>query len=333
MNTGNNLLFLLLGAMLGTIALSGWLSERSIRELHVRRIVPRGSPAGEPVLLAYEITNRRRFLPTFALDLREERFATEGFAMRVAPGETTTARTRHPFPRRGVYRLEQLTLSTAFPFGLFRKERDLELPDEVVVWPRTDRRVSEPRALGRPTSGSGVRARTRPGGRGEFAALRSYRPGDSPRDVHWRSTARTGELVVREYERDGSESGWICLDAGTEPGERAETIVEIAASLAARWAGEGRRFGFATSEGRVEPGSGPAHLERILDVLARVECRPEAPLPRPPVALEGCVLVSATGRSSSEYGDLLFPGEPPLPREVEREGDSGIEPEEAGRAE
>ena len=65
--TGNNLLFLLLGAMLGFITLSGWLSEQMLRKVEVRRRPPRGVTAGEPARVAYELANGKRRLPSFAV--------------------------------------------------------------------------------------------------------------------------------------------------------------------------------------------------------------------------------------------------------------------------
>ena len=71
-NTGNNLLYLLLGAMLGFIALSGWLSERTLLHLEIRRHTPRGVTVEKPIRITYYVTNRKRLFPTLALYLFEE---------------------------------------------------------------------------------------------------------------------------------------------------------------------------------------------------------------------------------------------------------------------
>ena len=84
--------------------------------------------------------------------------------------------------------------------------------------------------------------------RGEYRSLRQYQPGDDPRDVHWRSSARRNVPVVREYERDSADTLWLCLDLRAAPGEAAELACEIAATLAARAARLGERFGLATNE-------------------------------------------------------------------------------------
>lgn len=295
MNTGNNLLYLLLGAMLGFIAVSGWLSEQAIRALRIQRHVPRAVRVGQEMRLGYEVHNAKPRLPSLAVEIIEGTLPGRAFLAHVPPMGTTHARSLNSFVRRGVYPLGTITLSTAFPFGLFRKERDVELPGEVVVWPRTDRPVPAPSPGGGRVPRPGVAAQGAQGHRGEYRSLRAYRPGDDPRDIHWRSSARLRDPVLREYERDGAETRWICLDVRAEPGDAAEVAVEAAASLAARAMSEGRSFGLVAGASLVDPGEGAGQLERVLDVLARVDFAPDAPLPAPPVEREACILVSVDG--------------------------------------
>ena len=307
-NTGNNLLYLLLGAMLGFIALSGWLSEQALRRLEVRRRTPPGITVGRTVRITYHVTNRKRRLPSLAVYLIEEGLPGAAFIARLDGGESITVRSENQFVRRGIYSLEALTLSTAFPFGLFTKERDIPLPGELVIWPRADRPVPLPEPPGgnspRYSDVSGVTL----GARGEYRGLREYRVGDDPRDIHWRSTARTGKPVLREYDQDSAETIWICLDTRDEPGDQAEAAVETAASLAGRAFQEGRRFALATPTGHVEAGTGSGQLERVLDVLARVDFQRSGPRLAPPTDPARCVLVSISGTGRSSYGAHVAPG-------------------------
>jgi uncharacterized protein (DUF58 family) len=219
------------------------------------------------------------------------------------PGETATARAETRWERRGVYPLESVTLATSFPFGLFRKERDLDVPGEAVVWPRHDRPVRLPRLAGQRVRRAGESFAGAAGARGEYRGLRPYRPGDDPRDVHWRTTARVGHPVVREYERDRASALWICLDLRAPEGDQAEAAVEVAASLAAAAAQRGDPFALATAEARVTPGTGAAQLERVLDALARARMRPGAPRLEPPVPAAECVLVTARS-ADGRWGDV-----------------------------
>jgi uncharacterized protein (DUF58 family) len=291
MNTGNNLLYLLLGAMLGFIAVSGWLSEQAIRGLRVERVVPRAVTVGQELRIGYEVTNGKERLPSLAVELSEAGLPGKAFLPHVAAGGAARARALNSFVRRGVHPLGTVTLATSFPFGMFLKERDLRIPGEVVVWPRTDRPVRlAATGSGRPPRAGAV-ARGARGPRGEYRSLRAYRSGDDPRDIHWRSSARLAEPVLREYERDGADTTWICLDLRSEPGEAAEIAVEVAASLAAATMAEGRSFGLAAGEVTLPPGEGAWHLERALDVLARVDFDPLGPATAPPAPTEACVWV------------------------------------------
>jgi uncharacterized protein (DUF58 family) len=319
MNTGNNLLYLLLGGMLGLIAVSSWMSEQTIVGLDVRRQLSRGVTVGHDVRIVYDVSNRKRRLPTVALELREAGLVEPAFFACVAAGAAESAASVHRFVRRGIYPLHTLTVSTSFPFGLFFKERDVELEGELIIWPRHDRNVPAP------FPGAG-RARVRgqalagaPGTRGDYRALRPYRPGDDPKDIHWRKSARLEAPVVREYERDASETLWICLDLAGEPGsDEAEALVEVAASLAARAELEGKRFAMVAAERVVTPGSGPGQLEAVLDLLARVDFDEDAPPPAPPIHPSRCVLVSLSGRVASLYGDA-YVGAPALAKPDDEE--------------
>ena len=97
--TGNNLLFLLLGSMLGFIAVSGWLSEQSIQRLRIERRVPRGVTAGKPFRIGYRVRNGKRRMPSLAVELREPQLgagvsphARSAWLSSLAPGAATTLR-------------------------------------------------------------------------------------------------------------------------------------------------------------------------------------------------------------------------------------------------
>ena len=311
-NTGNNLLYLILGGMLGFIALSGWLSERILRRLEIRRRTPRGVTVEKPIRITYYVTNQKRLLPTLAVYLFEEGLPEPAFISRVGAGESVAVGSENHFVQRGVYSLETLTLSTSFPFGLFTKERDVSLPGELVIWPRSDRpvRLSAPLGgRGRPQfsdSSGGA-----PGAPGEYRGLREYRVGDDPRDIHWRTTAKIGRPVTREYDLDASEIVRICLDTRGEPGDAAEAAIEVAAALAAQAYRVGRQFAITTCASDLAPGCGSGQFERVLDLLARVDFDPSAPRLAPPIDPIGCVLVSLSGAQRGSYGAYIDPAASP----------------------
>ena len=316
--TGNNLLFLVLGSMLGFIAVSGWLSEQSIQRLRIERRLPRGITAGRPFRVGYRVRNAKRRMPSLAVELREPQLpsgiaesASAAWLSTLGAGGSTTLRSEHTIDRRGVYQLEELTLATGFPFGLFHKERDIALPGVIVVWPRSDRPVRDARIPGGQRRRTGEVAAGAAGPRGEFRNLREYRPGDDPRDVHWRSSARLGTPLVREFERERAETVWICIDLArtdARSSEAEDDAIELAASLARTAIERAQPVGLATSDTVVDEGSGAAQLERILDALARVTFRVGAPAPRAPVGASAAVLVSPAPPRGGAWADVYVAG-------------------------
>jgi uncharacterized protein (DUF58 family) len=303
LNTGNNLLYLLLGALLGLIVVSGWLSEQALRGLRIVRRAARGV-AGDPLALTYEVTNSKRRLPSVALEFTEQGAPITAFLPFVGASRTAFARTDVAFRRRGVYRLHRFTIATSFPFGLFIKERDVGFAGTIVVWPRTDARVREALKSGTRIRRAGLsQALSAAGGRGEYRSLRPYQRGDDPRDVHWRTSARYAEPVVREYERDAAETLWLALDLRTSDEDAGEAAIETAAALAARAVHRGERVALVTNDVIVDPGSGAGQLESILEALARARLRADAPSLQPPIPAAECVLITTSGGAG--YGDTF----------------------------
>ncbi len=183
--------------------------------------------------------------------------------------------------KRGEYTLGPLTLRSGFPLGLATRERTFDDSlTRLIVYPQIFPIASLPiRARGHsPMRGTEVIARA--GGSDDFFGTREYHPGDSPRHIHWPSTARHRELIVKEFEIRAATEVTIVLDlhknahrgAGKE--NTLEYAVKIAASVASCALEEGHDVQLAGygREPRVVPaGRGVAQLGRLLDVLARVQ--------------------------------------------------------------
>lgn len=304
LNTGNNLLFLLLGTLLGMILLSGALSERTLAAVTVVRVPPGPLTAGRPGRLTYEIAHRGRRLPACAVEVLEPGLEGSVFVALLERGEAIRAAATVTPPLRGIYSLERVTLATAFPFGFFRKERDVEAAGVLVVRPPTDRAVRTP-TLHAPRGVQHAPERAGAGAdrRGAFRGLRPWRTGDDPRDVHWRSTARMGAPVVREFDRESGDATWLVLDVRA-PLETAEQAVEVTAALAARLTAAGVPWGFAAGQERVRPGTGLGRLDLVLDLLAGLEVGPSVPRTRPPAPPAESILVTAAQVADEGWLDL-----------------------------
>jgi uncharacterized protein (DUF58 family) len=151
----------------------------------------------------------------------------------LAPRAEAEVRVRGLAYRRGTLRLEGATVARADPLGLFRSLARVALPDKVVVLPR---RYSLPRLTlsgARRYQHGGVTLASSVGESEEFMSLRDYRPGDPLQRIHWKSYARSGKPVVREYQDEFFERYALVLDTFTD---RDGAVFEEAVSLAASFA-------------------------------------------------------------------------------------------------
>jgi uncharacterized protein (DUF58 family) len=210
-NTGNNLLYLLLGMLLALIIVSSVMSEMSIRDLKVTRRLPPRAQVGRGHVVEIEVTNPKKRIPSYAIeieDLRDGQPADKRcFFLKVSPGTSQVAAYRRTPARRGRDRHVGFRIATRFPFGLFEKSRELTCAGDLVIYPAVDAVVLPPRpaithmAAGRALqAGSGI----------DILSVRAMREGDEQRDIYWRKSSQ--QLVVRERARESAERIDLTLD-------------------------------------------------------------------------------------------------------------------------
>ncbi len=180
------------------------------------------------------------------------------------------------FPRRGLYELGPAEVSTTDPLGFLRFARRFGERMEVVVYPRVFDLADLP-LRGRSAEAEARGAFARRGD--EFSGLREYRRGDDRRHIHWKSVARTGELIVREFATDSPRRHAVVLDLH-RPGLRVpeteiEDAVSAAASALSHLHGAGLPFRLLLADGEHAAkreangfGSGKAHFWRAMRMLA-----------------------------------------------------------------
>jgi uncharacterized protein (DUF58 family) len=278
LNTGNNLLYLVLALMLAFLVLSGVLSESALRGIAVRRIVPAELFDRGVARVGLEIANRQRRVPAFAVVVEDRvrererpgRAAGRVFALRVGPGEREIRSYRFRPNGRGEIRFEGFHVYTRFPFGLFSKALRIESPERALVYPAVE-------PLGVPPQlGSTRELGQRPAGRGatgaEVSGLRDFEPGDLVRRIHWPASLRRGALVVREVRSQQQDEIEVRLrTAGQGPGEPFERSVSWAASEVVAFLAAGSRVGLRTDREHFPGRDGAQQRARLLAFLARVE--------------------------------------------------------------
>ncbi len=270
LNTGNNLLYLVLGLQLSIVVVSGILSERCVRRVQVRRLLPAAARARSPFHLAWGLRLEKG--QAFALSVAEVHpvlGAAAGHLAWLPSGEEVVVHAVTTAPRRGPLELHAIRISTSFPFGLFVKSRDLDVPGELLVLPG---RVPPPPEPPWSSSGLGLEQRSLRGldGGGDLAQLRELREGEDARRIHWRKSAQLGTLL--RVERDAQPQPRIVLQLDDRaPAAALDGACEELAARAELLLARGAEVGLESTGGlRVKPGTGAFQSQAILRVLARV---------------------------------------------------------------
>jgi len=218
LNTGNNLLFLILACLIAVILMSGILSSITLSGVAMRLELPEHIFAGQPVRASIELENEKLTLPSFSLRVEA---ITPKNAPPAALLETPVyfpylakrGRAQQTVPisfrARGVYRQDAFRIVTRFPFGFLQKAHRLTLQTEALVYPS----VEPTREFFEILPGLQGALESLAKGRGQdLYALRDYVPTDSARHVHWKASARSGSLMVREFTREDDTRVLLVLD-------------------------------------------------------------------------------------------------------------------------
>lgn len=237
-----NLLMVLAGMIGGPLCLS-WLAVRAnLRGIRVSRRLPRGVCAGDLLVVNIELSNTAR-RGSWSVVVEEQIRRRGGAPLRprvyfphVAAKDTTEGAYRGRLAERGEYRFGPLRVSTRFPFGLLRCSTTVDQGQSVVVYPRLGR-LTQAWVARHQEAFEGVQQRQQRSSRveGQFYGVRYWRNGDSRRSVHWRSSARQGQLVVRQFEQPHASDLAVILDPWQpkQPTDDDRDRVELAVSFTA----------------------------------------------------------------------------------------------------
>jgi uncharacterized protein (DUF58 family) len=360
-----NLLIILAGLMAGPLLMSWQLIRLTLRNLTITRQVPSGVFPGQAFVVEFTVHNRRRRLDSWAIVIEDrvtnvQPAQTAGAAVReragqvrpgtpdlprnahdpvqrsalclvpyVAAGKSARASYRATLWQRGRYRFGPVRLSTKVPVGLLSGRVTYKLTTDLLVYPKIGR-------LRRPWSDMvkydqlGSRSWRRQQGpvEGDFFGLRNWRPGDSRRWIHWRSSAKRQELVVRQFEQHRRQDLVVYLDLSLDArlphtrqasAEQIEAAISFAATVVAdhcRRGGGRLTLAVAGQTSRLLHGAASsALLNDALELLAEATATRDDPLPRqlPEVlmgASPGDRLLIITVRATDPLDDRRFAAVP-----------------------
>lgn len=240
LNTGNNLLFIIVSSLLAGILISGVLSRVALTGIELKLSLPDHIFARQTVVGSLCLENQKQSLPSFSLTVSGEappngrtrrgkgkprpealanrRILSQPVYFPHIPRHRRVAQAVElSFPRRGRYTQDLFQVSSKFPFGFLLKTRQVAAASEVVVYPPVEPTEEFYEIL--PLISGEMMSYYR--GRGhDLYSIRDYQPGDTARSVDWKATAKAQALKVREFTREDERRVELVLDSFLPAAER-----------------------------------------------------------------------------------------------------------------
>jgi uncharacterized protein (DUF58 family) len=246
-NTGNNLLYLVLSAMIAFLIAANLIGRITLSDVSVQLRFPDHIFAGEPANLNISVTNHKRFLPSYSFVIEalsdkddeyvkakrqiEKRAAAKSqngddedesdeasqknglgklaYFLLIPAQASARQRVQHTFAKRGRYQITGFRIASKFPAGFFKKWRRIDATGEIIVYPKPQTIDDYYHTL--PILAGQVQSQTRGYG-DELYTIRRYLPSDHMKHIDWKATAKASELMVREYTREDERRLIIVFD-------------------------------------------------------------------------------------------------------------------------
>lgn len=262
-NTGNNLLFLIVAAMLGFMAVTGVLGWLNLRGLSAQVQLPDEVYAGTTTAVSVRLENRKKLLPSFLIDVALSSGSV--WFLMLQPRRPESESIFLTFSSRGRRSLPSATISSRFPVNFFIRYTRLDLPATFTVFPA-------PRPLGlflqggKPETGEAVAAAA-PGYEGDLTKISDYRGGEPLKLIHWRLSAKHEVFKVKELSATAGEP--LTLELDRIPGRDLEQRLCACSYLVNRLVKGGRQVGLRLGEKVIAPAAPTrAHRLKLLGELA-----------------------------------------------------------------
>lgn len=263
-NTGNNLLYLVVSALLGFMSLSGWLGRKNLQRLQVHWDPPEEIYAGTPAIARLQVINDKPRWPSFLLDLMAP--TASGLIAALPAGQRADVFPQLHFRQRGTHPLPAVEIHSPFPVNFFVRRIGRATAQNCLVLPR-------PRPVKNlwPEDGQGQSSDLQPRrsiSEGDFYSLQAY-SGEPMRQIHWRQSARQQALQVKQLAASGPPP--LQIDLQQLPGSSVEVRLGQACWLIQRCALQNRPVGLTLGQRRWPVATGAAHRRTLLRELARYE--------------------------------------------------------------
>lgn len=267
LNSGNNLIYLILAMMLSILAVSYLALSINLGGLSLGVRVRQPVFALQRAYMEIRIRNSKRHFSSYSLRvLPGGAMEGEGFAAHVPANTGAVLETGVLFRKRGVYQYGDFLIESGFPFIFFSRKIKARLEGEITVYPELT--AVEEFAVVHGKDEDAVAA-MRPGRGDDLLTIRELREGDDTGKIHWKASAKAEKLMVKESGEEEPGTVTIILDDRAPfDADAFERAVSYAASYARMLLDRGFYVSLVTCSKALPPGSGTDHLYKVLDVLA-----------------------------------------------------------------
>jgi len=265
-NTGNNLLYLLVSALLGFMSVSGILGHWNLKKLQLSLEPPDEIYAELETLVRVCVLNQRRRLPAFLLDLSfSDSYQQRGHLALLKPQQQKGVGVPVTFSKRGDHRQHRLTVSSSFPINFFIRQRHFILQQTVTAFPLP--LPCDNRGKSYLQQKYGSRNTRQRGYEGDISRIGDYIGGEPLKMIHWKLSARHDSLKIKELSQQQQPP--VEIDPLSLPGYSLEQQLSCASYLINDFIRHHRPVGLKLALDVIAPDVGNSHKIHLLKVLAR----------------------------------------------------------------
>jgi uncharacterized protein (DUF58 family) len=268
-NSANNLLYLVTAVLLGYMLASGLAGRSNIRNAVVSVSFPDEIYAQAPCVAVVQVVNKSRFVPIFLIEVTLEERGGRVFFPIVQPGKSESLTFFTTFPSRGQHRVEDIELSSVYPFNFFVRYWPVDFETSATVFPyplRCDLALVFVHRGPRDEEGEDAAFREET----DIVGVRPYIEGDAMKRIHWKSSARTGKLQTRLYDGTSAQAGRV-IDLDRLVGEDVEQGLSMATYAVVESMKSRLPVGMRIREEIIPPAAGFAHKKDLMTRLALYE--------------------------------------------------------------
>lgn len=194
-NTANNLVYLIVAAFLSFMGISGFFGRRNLSKINIALQLPDEIYARADFPLRISLTNNRRFLPVFLLNVH---LSGHNILFPFVDAKAKASKfITFSFNERGLFRIREIRISSVFPFNFFIRYRRIDIVLETTVFPQP-KKCSLPDLFEKQRKPRGEKITDKTGYEDEMVSMRDYIKGDPLKYIHWKASAKTGQLKTRE---------------------------------------------------------------------------------------------------------------------------------------